>query len=313
MNESVIALLDTHRLNVLRRIRQVVGEVSPDLLLAFDGLGLIEELETRIDHVSTDGMVTVTLGETIKAAGELYSSKKEDISIEAEVEEKEEAQSLSVSDVLIPSSKMDPPCVICGSDIYDIDSEEFLWRSVCCSKECADRWNKRVEAAKIIDNSLSIGFREEEAPDPPKSIEKEKLHTCLSCGQLMCKGDEKVCQGCVLQVTERSIPIPRASGLNGKSIDELIQAAPRLNTCYEPAKLVQLARSMASDPEGTTGLVAQKFLNIEKVSQTAQPMIWARYHGSNLRDLLPFERNEYVQALLVHRQRHNQERGETFS
>jgi len=313
MNESILTPLESHKVSVLRRVKQVVFDVSPDLLLAFEGLGLIEDLEYEVEagtlvtptiqrnpYSSVVGGIEVPVAEM--PMSQFTGEVKEDtqLTMDVEVAEIEAAKPLPIDVYEPPCNRMDAPCVICGSEIYDIESEEFVIGSRCCSSHCTKQWNQRVDAAKLINETL--------APKKEERDEKAR-YTCLSCGQAVCKMEEKVCDACKLQVTERSVPIPRASGLGGKSIDQLIDGQPCLNACYEPAKLVQLAITAADDPLSLTGGFTQKLLGVEKVAGTSQPMVWARYHAANLNDLRPFERKDYLQSLLVRRQIHNRERG----
>jgi len=319
VNESTLTPLESHKISVLRRVKQVVFDVSPDLLLAFEGLGLIEDLECEAEGltliepiIQRNPYSSVVGGVEVPVIAQMPMSQftgevKEDTQLTMDVEEpavKEEFPPLgiSVDEPEPPCNRMDEPCMICGSEIYDIESEEFVIGSKCCSSHCTKQCNQRVEAANLINESLAPKAESDE-PKPAK------LYSCLSCGQPICKMDERICQSCKLQVTERSVMIPKPSGLQGKSIDELIDGQPCLNACYDPAKLVQLALTVVDDPLSLTGSFTQKLLGIEKVSGTSQPMIWARYHGENLSNLRPFERKDYLQALLVRRQVHNRERG----
>ena len=98
-------------------------------------------------------------------------------------------------------------------------------------------------------------------------------------------------------VTECSVDV------DGKSIEELIAGAPNLSSPHDPEKMVQLVRAMIDDPLGTnSGPFVSKFLCIA-VQGTHWVLRWVRYHAEVLPSLKNYQKSEYLQKLLLDRQR----------
>jgi hypothetical protein len=252
--------LDRHAENVMARVRGVLGAHAPDLLLAFEGLVLMDDLTEGIPAV---GIPVIPL-ETEPPPINLQPFER--------LPESTNGQTVAV----VEPKTFRNVCRICSKE-FESPSPGARY----CSEDCRNRESAppmpKVDPPIHVEPATVDGRPPEVPPILQRPVVPPREH--------------------VETVTECSVDV------DGKSVEELIAGAPNLSSPHDPEKMVQLVRSMIDDPTGTnSGPFVAKFLCVP-VQGTHWVLRWIRYHAEVLPALKNYQKAEYLQKLLLDRQR----------
>jgi hypothetical protein len=244
--------LDRHAETVMARVRGVLGAHAPDLLLAFEGLVLMDSL---------------TEGKPEPEASKDVHSPEESKGIS---DEPARAKCIKCHAPL-PSS--DPICPNCKpSESAPILEAEVTKTNGVHEAKPEPRVDKPVE---VMPATPPILERPVVPPRDPAAMPTR-------------------------------IKFPTAGGsFTSRDFDALIAEAPKMAYPHDPHDLIQCVRAWAADAEDTRQKIKGhlKLNDQAKVGQVQWAVRWVEYHAAIFSSLRPVECAEYLQKLLLDRQR----------
>jgi hypothetical protein len=261
--------LDRHAENVMARVRGVLGAHAPDLLLAFEGLVLMDSLTEE-----QPAEVPIIPLETEPPPINLTPVEVPTLTIDCQADKGTSGRPLPIDP---PMPRVDPPIHV---EPATVDGKPKTFRNVC--RICAKEFESPFPGARYCsDDCRNREPVDTKPPEVPAILQRPVVPPREHVGT----------------VSECSVDV------DGKSVEELIAGAPNLSSPHDPEKMVQLVRSMIDDPTGTnSGPFVAKFLCVP-VQGTHWVLRWIRYHAEVLPALKNYQKAEYLQKLLLDRQR----------